>query len=227
MLVDGGHGAFPPPGKVRVAVIDDHILVRDGLATALRRDGFPVTYVGVSVADLLSHEPPPDIDIVLLDLDLGAAGIVTVEDVEALTGRGWRVLVVSALANPERIRRFLRTPIAGFVPKWEPHEVLSYAILAAAGGADLTSPEVAGIIATDDDPRRVPLSHQELRALQLYASGLKMTAVARQMNVATNTAKEYIARVRAKYAAAGRPVRTKTDLYREALRDDLLDEGPP
>ena len=96
--------------------------------------------------------------------------------------------------------------------------------MAAAGGADLTSREVAGIIAADDDPQRVPLSEQELRALQLYASGLKMISVARQMNVSVYTAKEYISRVRAKYAAAGRPAQTKTALYREAMRDHLLDE---
>jgi DNA-binding CsgD family transcriptional regulator len=77
---------------------------------------------------------------------------------------------------------------------------------------------------TDSDPLRPTLSDQERRALQLYASGLKMTAVAHTMNVSPHTAKEYIARVRAKYAAAARPARTKTDLYREAVRDHLLDE---
>ncbi len=212
----------PRPNDVRLAVIDDHVLVRDGLTSALRGDGFTVSYAGVSPKSLLSQDPAPHVDIVLLDLDLGLEGRATVDDVRQMTDRGWRVLVVSAMTNAERVRQFLRADVAGFVPKWEPHEMLVYAIVAAAGGADLTSREVAGIIATDDD--HPALSDQELRALQLYASGLKMTTVARQMNVSTNTAKEYIARVRAKYAAAGRPARTKTDLYREAMRDHLLDE---
>lgn len=216
-------GRFPDPSEVRVAVIDDHVLVRDGLTAALRRDGFHVDYAGVSAQVLLDLTPAPELDIVLLDLDLGQQGSATVAQVEGLSARGWRVLIVSAMANGDRVRQFLRTDVAGFVPKWEPHEILSYAIVAAAGGADLTSREVAGIIAADADPRRVPLSDQELRALQLYASGLKMTSVARQMNVSASTAKEYIARVRAKYAAAGRPARTKTALYREALRDHLLE----
>lgn len=212
----------PQPHRVRLAVIDDHVLVRDGLTSALRGDGFVVTYAGVSPRTLLSQDPAPEVDIVLLDLDLGHEGSATVEDVRQMTDRGWRVLVVSAMTNADRVRQFLRADVAGFIPKWEPHEMLVYAIVATAGGADLTSREVAGIIAADDD---LPaLSDQELRALQLYASGLKMTTVARRMNVSTSTAKEYIARVRAKYAAAGRPARTKTDLYREAMRDHLLDE---
>ena len=209
---------------IRVAVIDDHLPVRDGLASALRQDGFDVPYAGVLPSELLSHQPPLELDVVLLDLDLGHEGQATVGDVAAMVERGWRVLIVSAMANVERVREFLRADVAGFVPKWEPHEALVYSILAAAQGADLTSREVAGIIASDDDPLRPALSDQELRALQLYASGMKMTSVARQMNVSVHTAKEYIARVRVKYAAAGRPVNTKTALYREALRDHLLDD---
>jgi DNA-binding NarL/FixJ family response regulator len=209
---------------IRVAVIDDHLLVRDGLAEALRRDGFAVPYAGVLPADLLGHDPALNVDVVLLDLDLGSEGAATVADVEAMVERGWRVLVVSAMADVNRVREFLKADVAGFVPKWEPHETLVYSIIAAAQGADLTSREVAGIIASDDDPRRPALSDQELRAVQLYSSGMKMSAVARQMNVSVHTAKEYIARVRVKYAAAGRPVNTKTALYREALRDHLLDE---
>lgn len=214
----------PDPCDIRVAVIDDHVLVRDGLTAALRQDGFDVTYAGVSPRALLAQEAPPDIDIVLLDLDLGTDGSATPADVRGMVERGWRVVIVSAMANPDRVRLFLKEDVAAFVPKWEPHEILVYAIVAAAGGADLTSREVAGIIAADDDPQRVPLSEQELRALQLYASGLKMISVARQMNVSVYTAKEYISRVRAKYAAAGRPAQTKTALYREAMRDHLLDE---
>ncbi|MFN8126355.1 MAG: response regulator [Candidatus Nanopelagicales bacterium] len=211
-------------GTINVAVIDDHLLIRDGLVAALRQDGFVVTYAGVRPSGLLDLDPPVPVDVVLLDLDLGTEGVATVADVSAMAEHGWRVLIVSAMADVERVREFLRAEVAGFVPKWEPHETLVYSIIGAAGGADMTSREVAGIIASDDDPRRPTLSDQELRALQLYASGMKMASVARQMNVSIHTAKEYIARVRAKYAAAGRPAHTKTALYREALRDHLVEE---
>jgi DNA-binding NarL/FixJ family response regulator len=98
------------------------------------------------------------------------------------------------------------------------------AIRKAAAGANFTSRELANILFSDDDPQRPALSDQERNALRYYAAGLKMAAVARRMNVSENTAKEYIRRVREKYTAAGRPVPTKTDLYREAVRDHFLDE---
>ena len=66
---------------------------------------------------------------------------------------------------------------------------------------------------------------QEERALILYASGRKMESVARRMGVRYETAKGYIDRVRHKYAALGRDVRTKTQLYQAALSDGLIE--PP
>jgi len=165
-----------------------------------------------------------DVDVVLLDIDLGAEGMARPSDVHAMVQRGWRVLMVSALAQQQQVREFLKTEVAGFVPKSESRESLVEAIRSVAAGSDLTSREVAGIIFADDDPQRPLLSEQERVALRLYASGLKLAAVARRMNVSIHTAKEYIRRVREKYAAAGRAAPTKTDLYREAVRDHLLEE---
>jgi DNA-binding CsgD family transcriptional regulator len=74
---------------------------------------------------------------------------------------------------------------------------------------------------------RPDLSIQERSALHLYASGLTLEAVARRMHVSPSTAREYLLRVRRKYADVGREVRTKTDLYAAALQDGLLDEDDP
>ncbi len=207
---------------ITVAVIEDHILVRDGFVSALTESGFIVAHAGASPAELLRRDI--EVDVVLLDLDLGAEGAATPEDVSAMNKRGWRVLLVSAMAQQSQVRAFLRADVAGYVPKWESRDTLTKAIRDTADGADMTSRELAGIIFADDDPQRPPLSEQEQVALRLYASGLKMSSVARHMNVSPHTAKEYIKRVREKYAAAGRAAPTKTDLYREAVRDHLLDE---
>lgn len=58
--------------------------------------------------------------------------------------------------------------------------------------------------------------------LVLYASGLKLDAVARQLGIKTATVREYLERIRAKYDAAGRFAPTKTDLYKQAVRDGLV-----
>lgn len=66
-------------------------------------------------------------------------------------------------------------------------------------------------------------SIQELSALQLYASGLKLVEVATQMGVKVTTAKEYVQRVRQKYEAVGRPAPSKLHLRINAQQDGLLD----
>ena len=62
--------------------------------------------------------------------------------------------------------------------------------------------------------------------VNLYATGLPLKSVARRLGVAEETAKEYLARVKRKYLEAGRPVRTRTELYVRALEDGLI-EPPP
>lgn len=69
---------------------------------------------------------------------------------------------------------------------------------------------------------RIELSAQQRRALVLYTSGLTMDAVGRRMGISTNTAKDYIDRVRAKYVKTGVTPRTKTELYVAAKQDGLI-----
>ncbi len=66
------------------------------------------------------------------------------------------------------------------------------------------------------------MSERERTAMVLYASGLKIAAVARRMDVKPATAQEYIRRVREKYSRAGVSVTTKTDLYRRAKDEGLV-----
>jgi len=62
----------------------------------------------------------------------------------------------------------------------------------------------------------------EKEALALYVAGRSTMQVASQMNVQYETAKTYLRRVREKYAKAGRPASTKTDLIRRAAEDGYL-----
>jgi DNA-binding CsgD family transcriptional regulator len=67
------------------------------------------------------------------------------------------------------------------------------------------------------------LSPQERKALVLYASGLKLLAVARRMNVAPSTVKQYLERAKVKYRLAGKPIRTKTEMYKTLRDEGLID----
>lgn len=164
---------------------------------------------------------PAGTDLVLLDIDLGPGTGPVAQLTADLVASGAAVLLVSALAEASRIRPGLVAGALGYVPKRAGAETLYEAIEAALRGESYVSPEMAAVMmAANDTP---DLSDQERSALRLYASGLKLESVARRMNVSPSTVREYLARVRRKYAGVGREVRTKSDMYAAALRDGLIE----
>lgn len=203
----------------RIAVIDDHELVREGLAALITREPAPighVVYVGQEPSQALLSEA----DIMLLDVDLGLDGPPVTESVRRFVAEGRRVLLISAFEDAVAIREALRAGALGFVPKRVSLEALSEAIDTVGRGELYLSIDLASILASAADTPN--LSPRELDALRLYASGLKLSAVAHRMGISPHTAKEYLDRVRAKYAQVGRAVHTRTDMYVEANRDGLL-----
>lgn len=216
-------GRSRDPVGVRIAIVDDHPLVCAGLGDLLAGElGVEVVYAGANLEFAAALEPPPA--LVVLDLDLGGRSASPKVAAE-LMSCGTLILVLSALGSAAAIREMMQVGVAGFVSKAEPPEVLVEAVATVLTDGAWTGPEVAAAIA--GDPSGPALSPQELRVLVLYASGLKLEAVARQAGITPGTAKTYLKRIRAKYAEHGRPAPTKTDLYREARRDGLIRDGEP
>ncbi|HEU4674816.1 MAG TPA: hypothetical protein VFS29_02435 [Motilibacteraceae bacterium] len=138
------------------------------------------------------------------------------------------VPVVALTATPRPVAGSLAAVVTATVTPEDPLEVLGERLHAAtAGGRRRRRPLVAvpPTAPTTTPPTAPALSAQEERTLVLYVSGLKLVAVARRLGVRYDTAKGYLDRVRDKYAAAGRPARTKTELYRVALQDGRLGHG--
>lgn len=207
---------------LRVAVIDDHPLVRDGIAALL--DGVVVDdetvrvcYVGEDVRSAALAEPT----VVLLDIHLGDESVPLSEAIRISIAAGAHVLLLSATATASTVLSGLRAGALGFIPKRATSEELSAAISEVARGEVHLTSDLAAVLSADVE--RPNLSAQELTALRLYASGLKIATVARRMDVSPHTVKEYLDRVRSKYASAGRQARTRTELYAAAQRDGLLE----
>ena len=209
-----------PAGPVRLALIDDHELVREGLAALLAShagESVDIVYSGGSVSEALAAAPA----VALLDVDLGPGTPPVAAGTAQLTGAGVAVLLISAYDDATAVRSGLRAGALGFVAKRVSYETLAEALDTAARGELYLSVDLASILATANDTPE--LSPRELDALRLYASGLKLAAVAHRMGISPHTAKEYLDRVRGKYAMVGRPARTRTELYAAASKDGLLD----
>jgi len=205
---------------MRLAVIDDHELVREGLVALLTHNGQPhvqVTYSGEDVAHAIDSGP----QVALLDVDLGPGKHPVASNVSQFVEAAIAVLLISSNEDSVSLRAGLNAGALGFVPKRVSYQTLGEALESVSQGEIFLSVDLAAILASA--PEKPDLSPRELDALRLYASGLTLSAVARRMEISPHTAKEYLDRVRAKYGHLGREARTRTELYVAAQGDGLLE----
>ncbi|MGI6879197.1 response regulator [Microbacterium sp. gxy059] len=201
----------------RVALIDDHESVRLGLEAALARAGYRIAFSGATVEEFLGSWRAAD--VVLLDLMLGDGRTVT-ENVRALAPVP--VVIHSVADRPEAVREGLAAGARGVVSKASPLDAVVEAVRTVAAGDPLDNLEWASAVEGDRAFADAQLSDRERDVLRFYAAGLPLTAVAQRLGIAYSTAKELIARVRAKYIEVGRPAPTKVDLLRRAMEDGIV-----
>lgn len=208
--------------ELTVAIIDDHPVVRRGLQSAI--DEHPAQIVVIaSVRDVQSLlDLQATADVALLDLDLGD-GVPGHVNVAGVVATGMKVLVLSALGDARRVRSSIAAGASGYVHKTHEADDIIDAILEVAAGRSWISPHLALAFLKDADPGRPALAPREQRVLELYAQGVKLDTVARRLGIASSTAKEYLERVKRKYAVQGRPAQTKLELHHRAVEDGLLD----
>lgn len=208
--------------RVRVALVDDHQLMLDGLTARLSkpRTGVEVSVAATSWNELISSAAFPT-DIVVLDLNLGD-DIPIAAKVRALTAVGSKTIVISRHADGGTIRGAMQAGAASFVPKSDSVDELIESIHAAAINRQRHSPIVQKALADaslEKDPR---LGRQEQRALVLYAAGRSIREVALDMETTTETVKSYVKRARRKHVAIGIDVGTKLLLRRHAVRQGWI-----
>lgn len=209
----------------RVAIVEDHTLQRARTEQLLSRPGeFEVVFTGISAPEFVqwsktvprARRP----HLLVLDLMVERQPNVDVALVQALLAAGLRIVVLSALASPPLVRSVIRAGVGAIVGKQDREEDILAAIRAVLRGEEWMTTELANVIA--GDPQRPALSIQEERALVLYASGLTVQQVGEAMNIGRETAKQYLDRVKKKYAAAGVTVKSKLDYSRIAWQEGYL-----
>jgi two-component system uhpT operon response regulator UhpA len=219
-------------GPVVVAAVDDHVPVRRGLAAMLADVGsVRVAATAPSVAVLLAETAGlAGVDVVLLDLHL-ADGSRPADNVQAVVAAGCDVLVYSSLTDAGLLREALVAGALGVVHKGQDTDVLVAAVHDVAAGQPLLTTEWAAVLDAARGVERPALSDREAQALSLYASGLPMKSAARRMDITLGSFREYLLRVRRKYADVDRPATTKLDLYHRAVEDGYVATpragGPP
>ncbi len=215
-------------GPVRVAAVDDHVPVRRGVAAMLADDpDVEVVATAGTVTELLTPGRA-GLDVVLLDLHL-ADRSRPADNVARLVEAGIDVLVYSSLTDAGLLREALVAGALGVVHKGQDTAALVAAVRDVAAGLPLLTTEWAATLDAARGDSRPSLSERETEALSLYASGLPMKSAARRMEISLGSFREYLLRVRRKYADVDRPATTKLDLYHRAVEDGYVRTpgGPP
>lgn len=204
----------------KIGVIEDHSSVVLGLQAMLAdHPGVEVAASAGTVTELLDQGV--ELDLILLDLRLSDGSSPTA-NVEQLRAAGLESLVFTGAENPYLVRLAAKAGVLGVIRKSEPTEVVVAAIVAAAEGRQVVTTEWAAAIDGDPALADVELSPRQRDVLALYASGERADRVARMTGLSRNTVNDYLARIRVKYAQAGRPAGSKVELYQRAVEDGLL-----
>ena len=207
---------------VRIAVVDDHQLVLDGLEARLtqRASGIDVAAAVTSWAALLGHPEFP-FEVVVLDLHLDDT-IPIGAKLRALQAAGTSAVVMSRHADSGSINAAINAGAMAFVPKTESASELIAAIKAAADRRQHLPAHVATVLAGFRATPDAGLGRQEQRALVLYAGGRSIKEVAIEMSTTEETVKSYIKRARRKYRMVGVDVGTRVLLRRHGIREGWI-----
>jgi len=212
---------------IRVVVVDDHALLRDGTRRIL--EAHPdLQVVGEAasgeVALALVNQLHPD--VVLMDISLPEMNGIEVARRLTQDHPDVRVLMVSAYDEDVYIRGALEAGAAGYLSKTAPGDELVQAVRAVAGGTNvLQSGLMARLLISSRRPERgvADLTERELEVLSLLAEGLHNRELAARMNIGTRTVDRLCDNI---YAKLG--VSSRTEAVVRAISTKLLivpDEG--
>jgi DNA-binding NarL/FixJ family response regulator len=203
---------------IRVLVVDDHPVIRSGLA-ALLHQAEDVALVGLAAdggegVRLALQERP---DVVLMDLEM--PGVDGVEATRRLCASApdTRIVVLTSFSDRPRILSALDAGATGYLLKdAEPEELLRGIRAAAAGDAPLAPRAASELLAERRDARpAVELTSREREVLLMVAEGLPNKVIARRLEIREGTVKAHLTRI---FERIGVADRTQAALWAERHR---------
>jgi len=207
---------------IRVAIVDDHDVVHAGIEAWCRSATPPIELAGsYTNPDELDPAGLADIDVVIADLQF-QEGRPDPDIVRRLSTAGHRVVVYTMSTDTAMVLTCLDLGASCFLTKAEGRLHLVAAIHAAAANTAYLGPTMAGAIADDRRDERPVLSPREQEVLLHWFRTESKQLVAAALFITPATVNTHLARVRTKYAAAGRPATTKAALIARALQDGLV-----
>ena len=206
---------------IRVLIVDDHTLLREGLRSRLEREP-GIAVVGeadtAERAAIQARKLQPD--LILLDLLLPRkGGYDAIPELRAVAPEA-RILVVSSQAAPSSVRRALSAGAAGYLPKRSSDRELVTAIRAVADGAGYVDPDLgAKLVTPTGSPALEPLSERERDIVHLLALGYTNQEIGKKLYISVRTVDTHRAHIMRKLE-----LETRAELVMFALANGVI--GP-
>ena len=183
---------------IRVLVVDDHAVVRRGIASLLAAaDGLECVGAAADGDTALQMVEQLDPDVLLLDLSMPGRDGVTV--IRALRERGHTtpVLVLTSFGEPDLVVPALVAGADGYLLKYQDGESILDAVRCIAAGGAPVDPMVATAVLADlrDRGQAEVLTDREKEVLELVRQGLPNKVIARRLRISEATVKTHVTRV--------------------------------
>ncbi len=192
---------------IRIVVVDDHPVVREGLVAVLRdEEEFKVVGAAGSADEAVSLVAAQRPDVILLDLELPTVGgLETIPKLRDARPQS-KILILTAYDTDERVMGALRAGAQGYLLKGAPLEEITRAIRAVHAGGSYLDPRIASKVVGALDPRRRPrtLSGREREVLRLVAAGQATKQIARALGITERTVKFHVTSIFNKLSAENR-----------------------
>jgi RNA polymerase sigma factor (sigma-70 family) len=206
---------------MRVVVVDDHPVFRDGLIALVSSiPDMDVVAVASDGPEAIAVIAADDVDVVLMDLNLPSMSGVDATTQIALLPSAPAVLVITMVDDDDTVLAALRAGARGYVLKGAPGEEITAAIRAvASGGAVFGSGVAARVLEltsataarTTNREAIDDLTDREQEVLALIAEGTSNAQIARTLGLSLKTVQNYVSRILDKLQLSNR---TQAALYR-------------
>jgi two-component system, NarL family, response regulator DevR len=198
---------------LRVMLVDDHELVRDGIKAMLQAtDDVIVTAQAGSVRDAIDEADRTRPDVVVMDVRLtDGSGIEATREIRA-RHPDTKVLMLTSFADDDALFSSIMAGASGYVLKQVKSGELLRAIRAVGAGESLLDPAVTSAVLDRlrkgkhlmKDEKLARLSPQEERILSLVADGRTNKAIGEELQLAEKTVKNYVSSILSKLEVARR-----------------------
>ncbi len=207
---------------IRVVLVDDHDLVREGLRSVLaNHDDIDIVGEAATVDEAVSKVLADHPDLVLLDLRLGDADGIEVARQVRQGGYDGKILVLSIHDTSRHLRDALAAGADGYLLKSVSGNALAQGIRGAVAGDTVIGQEFVPKLLEDAargvNVQRSEITAREFEVLELVAAGLANREIAERLDISTRTAQKHVENLFKKFN-----VHDRTELVAHAFRRGLI-----